>query len=110
MAKAFNPSTVNVGGVSTTTMTVTITNPNSFTVTGIAFSDTYPAGVTVDQVGSYTCGTLGSSAAFTASGWSFSNVTLAAGASCSVPVLMHAEDRKPVHHVSGHLSTCPRYD
>ena len=28
MAKSFNPSTVVVGGTSTTTMTVTITNPN----------------------------------------------------------------------------------
>lgn len=90
MGKTFNPSTVMVGGSMTTTMTVTITNPNSFTVTGISFSDAYPSGLAADQIGSYTCGTLGSSASFNASGWSFSNVTLAAGASCSVPILMHA--------------------
>ena len=90
ITKSFNPSTVPVGGTSTTTMTVTITNPNPFQVTGINFSDTYPAGLAPDQVGAYTCGTLGSSAAFNASGWAFTNVTLAAGASCSVPMLMHA--------------------
>ena len=88
MAKNFNPSTVFVGGSSTTTMTVTITNPNSSTVTGISFSDTYPAGLVPDVVGAYDC-TPGS-ALFTGTGWSFSNVSLAPGASCSVPMLMHA--------------------
>jgi hypothetical protein len=88
MAKNFSPSTVTVGGSSTTTMTVTITNPNSFLVSGISFSDTYPAGLVPDVVGAYTC-TPGS-ALFTGSGWSFSGVSLAAGASCVVPMHMHA--------------------
>ena len=90
ITKSFNPSAVPVGGTSTTTMTVTITNPNAFQVTGINFSDTYPAGLTADLVGAYTCGTLGSTALFTGNGWAFTNVTLAAGASCSVPMSMHA--------------------
>lgn len=90
ITKSFNPSSVPVGGSQTTTMTVTITNPNTFQVSGINFSDTYPAGLVPDVVGAYTCGTLGSSAAFNASGWAFSNVTLAAGASCTVPMGMHA--------------------
>jgi len=88
MSKSFNPSSVSVGGTSTTTMTVTITNPNQFPITGISFSDTYPAGLVPDQVGAYTCAP--GSAAFTGTGWAFSNVTLGAGASCSVPMLMHA--------------------
>jgi hypothetical protein len=88
MSKSFNPSTVLVGGTSTTTMTVTITNPNASTVTGIAFSDTYPAGLVPDVVGAYTCSA--GTAAFSGSGWSLGNVTLGAGASCSVPILMHA--------------------
>jgi hypothetical protein len=88
MSKSFNPSTVSVGGNSTTTMTVTITNPNSFTVSGISFSDSYPAGLVPDVVGSYTCSP--GSALFTGSGWAFGGVTLAAGGSCSVPMLMHA--------------------
>ncbi len=87
VAKSFNPSTVQVNS-QTTTMTVTITNPNSFTVTGIAFSDTYPAGLVPNVVGAYTC-TPGS-AAFNGSGYAFSGVSLAAGASCSVPMIMHA--------------------
>ena len=88
MSKSFSPSSVPVGGTSTTTMTVTITNPNPSTVTGIAFSDTYPAGLVPDVVGAYTCSA--GTASFSGSGWSFGNVTLGAGASCSVPILMHA--------------------
>lgn len=88
MSKSFNPSTVTVGGQSTTTMTVTITNPNGFSVSGISFSDTYPAGLVPDVVGAYTCSA--GSAVFTGSGWSLGNVTLGAGASCNVPMLMHA--------------------
>ena len=87
MAKSFNPSTVQVNS-QTTTMTVTITNPNSFTVTGIAFSDTYPAGLVPNVVGAYTCSP--GSALFTGTGWAFSGVTLAPGGSCSVPMIMHA--------------------
>jgi uncharacterized protein DUF11 len=87
MSKTFNPSTVQVG-TQTTTMTVTITNPNAFTVTGINFSDTYPTGLVPNQVGAYTCSA--GSAVFTGSGFSFGNVTLGPGASCNVPMIMHA--------------------
>ena len=88
MSKSFTPSTVPLGGTSTTTMTVTITNPNGSTISGISFSDTYPAGLVPDVVGAYTCSA--GTAAFTGTGWSLGNVTLAANASCSVPILMHA--------------------
>lgn len=88
MSKSFTPSTVAVGGNSTTTMTVTITNPNSFTVSGISFSDTYPAGLVPDVVGAYTCSP--GSALFTGTGWAFGGVSLAAGGSCTVPMFMHA--------------------
>jgi hypothetical protein len=88
IAKSFDPATVTAGGTATTTMTVTITNPNASSVSGIAFSDTYPAGLVPDAVGNYTCSA--GSAVFNGTGWSLSNVTLGAGASCSVPILMHA--------------------
>lgn len=86
LSKGFSPSTI--GATGTTTMTVTVTNPNSVTVTGIAFSDTYPAGLVPNVVGSYTCGP--GSALFNGSGWAFSGVTLGPGASCQVPIVMHA--------------------
>lgn len=102
MAKSFNPSTVAAGGSATTTMTVTITNPNGFTVTGIAFSDTYPAGLVPDQVGAYTCGP--GSAAFNGSGWSFSGVSLAPGQSCTVPMLMHATITGPIVNTTSQVT------
>jgi uncharacterized repeat protein (TIGR01451 family) len=43
--KAFNPSLIQVGG--TSTLTFTITNNAAVAVTGLAFSDTLPAGVVV---------------------------------------------------------------
>ncbi|HEU4644298.1 MAG TPA: DUF6701 domain-containing protein, partial [Burkholderiales bacterium] len=41
--KTFSPGTISVGGAST--LTVTITNLNNGTLTGLAFTDTYPAGL-----------------------------------------------------------------
>lgn len=102
MSKSFNPSTVAVGGTGTTTMTVTITNPNAFTVSGISFSDTYPAGLVPDVVGAYTCSP--GSALFTGTGWAFSNVTLGAGASCSVPMLMHATITGPITNTTSQVT------
>lgn len=102
ISKSFNPSTVAVGGTGTTTMTVTITNPNAFSVNGIAFSDTYPAGLVPDVVGSYTCSA--GSAVFTGSGWSLSNVTLGAAASCSVPMLMHATIVGPIVNTTSQVT------
>ena len=102
MSKGFSPSSVQVGGSQTTTMTVTITNPNAFTVTGISFSDTYPAGLVPDVVGSYTCSP--GSASFNGSGWAFSGVTLAAGASCQVPMLMHATQTGPITNTTSSVT------
>ena len=102
MSKSFNPSSVSVGGTATTTMTVTITNPNGFPVSGISFSDTYPAGLVPDQVGAYTCNA--GSAVFNGSGWSLSNVTLGAGASCSVPMLMHATVAGPITNTTSQVT------
>ena len=102
MSKGFSPSTVAVGGSQTTTMTVTVTNPNSFTVTGISFSDTYPAGLAPDLIGSYTCGP--GSASFNGSGWAFSGVTLGPGASCQVPILMHATTVGPITNTTSSVT------
>ncbi len=101
MAKSFTPSTVTVGGNSTTTMTVTITNPNSFPVSGINFSDPYPPGLVPDVVGAYTCSA--GSAVFSGSGWAFSNVTLGPGASCNVPMQMHATIAGPITNVTSQV-------
>jgi hypothetical protein len=102
MSKSFTPSTVLLGGTSTTTMTVTITNPNGSSINGISFSDTYPAGLIPDSVGAYTCSA--GSAVFNGSGWSLNNVTLGAGASCSVPIIMHATISGPITNTTSQVT------
>src|SRR5882757_12690 len=42
IAKSFSPNPI--GTLGNSTLTVTITNPNAATLTGIAFTDTYPSG------------------------------------------------------------------
>jgi uncharacterized repeat protein (TIGR01451 family) len=102
MSKSFNPATVPVGGTATTTMTVTITNPNGASVSGISFSDTYPAGLVPDSVGAYTCSA--GNAVFNGSGWTLNNVTLGASASCSVPIIMHATIPGPITNTTSQVT------
>lgn len=61
--KSFSPGTINTGGSST--LTVTITNPNSATLTGLAFTDTYPLGLVnaATPALSNTCGGSATAAA-----------------------------------------------
>ena len=99
----FTPPQVLVGG--TTTLTVTITNPNQTPVEGIldniTFSNTYPPGLVPDEaiVSNSAGGTCGSEAAtagfnlpsFTPTGFSLAEAEeIPAGQSCNVVVLMHA--------------------
>ncbi len=84
---AFSPASVTAGGTGTTTLTVTLSNPNAIALSDISASNTYPAGIAYDSVGSETCG---GSSVFGGSGWSVSGITLAAHASCVIPVSLHA--------------------
>jgi uncharacterized repeat protein (TIGR01451 family) len=43
IAKAFGPATINVNGISI--LTFTLSNPNAVALSGMSFTDTYPAGV-----------------------------------------------------------------
>lgn len=86
MSATFRPSTVAVGGTSSTTLSVTITNPNAIALSGISVSNAYPMGLAYDGSGNSTCG---GNSIFTSSGWSLSGVVLAAHASCVTSVEMH---------------------
>ena len=57
IAKSFSPTSVVFGG--TSTMTFTLTNPNTFSggnLSGLSFSDTLPSGVTVASGSTTVCG------------------------------------------------------
>jgi len=84
--KAFTPASVGIGGGSTVTFTVT--NPNSVTLTGIGFSDTFPAGMIAANPPNVVNTCTGTLTPIAAGGTTFTltGATLAAGASCSITV------------------------
>ncbi|HEY3568750.1 MAG TPA: IPTL-CTERM sorting domain-containing protein [Thermoanaerobaculia bacterium] len=88
ISKAFSPNPIAVGGVST--LTFTITNPNAGTsLTGVAFTDTFPAGMAVAATPSASTSGCGSPTFAPAAGntsVSFSGGTIAAAGTCTVSV------------------------
>ncbi|MEP6942428.1 MAG: hypothetical protein ABI981_05805 [Betaproteobacteria bacterium] len=102
LSKAFAPNPVAVGAAST--LTFSITNPNgSIPLTGVAFSDSLPTGLTAPNGTTAVCGgslvvTGGNLLTFTAG-------TLAAGASCAIPVAVTATTAGPHPNVSGFVSS-----
>ncbi|MBV9494094.1 MAG: hypothetical protein JOZ54_07595 [Acidobacteria bacterium] len=89
IAKAFQPPTILPFG--TSTLTITLTNPNSFAITGATFTDTYPAGLTnaTPANPSTTCG--GTVVATNGGGsLALTGGTIPANGSCVVNVLVTA--------------------
>jgi uncharacterized repeat protein (TIGR01451 family) len=89
ISNSFSPSTIEVGGLSI--MTVTVTNPNVTPLTNVQFSNTMPAGLTLITQTGGTCSTLATGGGIfsinpgTGTFSSTSNV-LAAGQSCNITV------------------------
>jgi hypothetical protein len=83
--KAFSPSTVFQS--QTSTLTFTITNPNAAPLTGLAFTDTLPTGITETGVLSNTCG---GTVTPTPSSVVLSAGTVAASSNCTVVVTVQA--------------------
>lgn len=102
ISKSFSPSPVAVGG--TSTLTFTITNPNpGVALSGIAFNDTLPAGMTVTSGSTPQCGgTLTRTAPDTLS---FTGGTLAAGGSCMITATVTVTTAGPHDNVSGFVSS-----
>jgi hypothetical protein len=88
IAKAFAPTTISVGAVST--VTFTITNPNAAnSLTGVAFADTFPAGLSVAATPNATNSGCGAPVFAPAAGntsLTFSGGTIAASGTCTVTV------------------------
>ena len=102
ISKSFSPDPVAVGGSSS--LSFTVSNPNSgVALSGITFSDTLPAGVTVADGSTLECGgTLTTTAA--TSTISLSGGALTAGANCVFAVTVTVTTAGPHLNVSGFIS------
>jgi uncharacterized repeat protein (TIGR01451 family) len=101
--KSFGAATIPLGG--TTSLTFTITNTNaSLGITGISFTDTLPAGLTVANGSSAACG----GGTVTTSGGnliSFSGGSLAGGGSCTFSVTVTGTAAGPQSNTTGNISS-----
>jgi len=90
LAQTFAPKTINSGG--NATLTFTINNPSASPYTSVNFVDNLPAGMTVNSAAAfaYSSGCTGSPSPSTSSvgatSISFSGITVAAGATCTITV------------------------
>ena len=105
-SKAFGAS--GIGANASTTLTFTLTNPaaNTVALTGVSFSDTFPAGIqlTGTPVASNTCGVTPTAAANTGI-VSVSGVTLATGNTCTLVVNVTATAPGAFNNVTGAVSS-----
>ncbi len=100
ITKIFSPNSVPVGGV--TTLTFNITNPNPDTaLSGVAFSDTYPAGL-INNSPLSTINTCGGTLVASADGntLSYSGGSIPANDFCSVSVVVKATSSGPLTNTS----------
>ena len=108
IAKSFGPDPIAVNG--TSTLTFTLTNPNTAPLTGVKFSDTLPAGLQVaaTPAASTTCGGAPSWAPVAGSATldfgQTTGATVAVG-SCTVSVNVTATTSGPHTNVSGFISS-----
>jgi uncharacterized repeat protein (TIGR01451 family) len=83
VTKSFSPNLIGVGASST--MTITLTNPNAIAITGAAFADTYPANLVNNGGLVNNCG--GSTTAG-ASALTFTGGTIPVNGSCTISILV----------------------
>jgi uncharacterized repeat protein (TIGR01451 family) len=103
ISKAFGAASIPLN--STTSLTFTIANPNSnVAFTGVAFTDTLPAGLTVATGTSTTCGG-GTLTATSPSTISLSGGTIAASGNCSFSVTVTGATAGVLNNTTGAVSS-----
>jgi LPXTG-site transpeptidase (sortase) family protein len=107
LAKSFSPKTILAGG--TSTLSFTITNPSTSSVSDFNFTDTLPSGVTLaNTTVSYSgCGTSPSPSTLTVNGppqsLSFSNITVAGSGTCTISITVTSSTNGTYNNTTGNL-------
>ena len=102
ISKAFAPASISVGG--TSALTFTVTNPNAGTaLTGVAFTDTLPSGLTVASSTSSECG--GTLTVTAPDGIALSGGTIGAGGSCSFDVTVTGSTAGTKNNITGNVTS-----
>lgn len=106
ISKSFGSSTLYLGG-STTTLTITLTNPNSVAITGASLTDTFPtnAGGAIIEVASTPSASNTCGGTFSPSGGnvalSLTGATIPANGSCAISVKVSGRQTNGSYSVSG---------
>jgi uncharacterized repeat protein (TIGR01451 family) len=103
LAKAFNPTGIGVGG--NTALNFTITNPaaNTVALTGVAFTDTIPTGLTVTSGTSAVCG--GTLTRTAPTGIALSGAAVAVGMPCTFSVTVTGASAGAYTNTTGNVSS-----
>src|SRR5262249_38139504 len=103
IAKVFNPSTIALNA--TTSLTFTITNPaaNTVSLTGVAFTDTLPTGLTVANATSTVCG--GTLTTTAPTGIALTGATIAANGNCQFSVTVTGAASGQYTNTTGNVSS-----
>lgn len=103
-SKSFSPNSIAING--TSTLSITLTNPNSIPVTGVSFTDNYPTNLknAATPALTNTCGGTAMAAAGGAS-LSLSGGTIPAGGSCTVSVAVTSPVAGVYQNTTGTIKT-----
>jgi hypothetical protein len=109
ITSAFTPNVIGVGNTTATALSFTITNPNATgTLSALSFTDTLPAGLTVDDPNGES-GTCGTSSVVTANPGS-QTISLSAGSlkpatSCTISISLIASQTGVLQNDTGPVSS-----
>jgi fimbrial isopeptide formation D2 family protein len=103
IAKVFNPSSIALNA--TTSLTFTITNPaaNAVSLTGVAFTDTLPTGLTVANATATVCG--GTLTTTAPTGIALSGATIAANGQCQFSVTVTGATAGQFTNTTGNVTS-----